>query len=162
MLHFAYGSNMDRRLMRRRCPGARLIGGAVLRDYRFIITKDGYASVAAARGALVHGLLWRLTPRDLAALNAYENIDAGLYRAASLTGAGGRPRGAGARLCGPQRRSRPAAAGLYGTRCGGRARCRAAGRLCRNSRTHLGYAVAVRRRTEWRELWPTKSVRSNA
>jgi gamma-glutamylcyclotransferase (GGCT)/AIG2-like uncharacterized protein YtfP len=84
MLHFAYGSNMDRRLMRRRCAGARLVGGAVLRDHRFIITTDGYASVAAARGALVHGLLWRLTPRDLAALNAYENIDAGLYRAASL------------------------------------------------------------------------------
>jgi hypothetical protein len=91
MLHFAYGSNMDRRLMRRRCPGAGVIGGAVLRDHRFIITKDGYASVAAARGALVHGLLWRLTPRDLAALNAYENIDAGLFRAASLTvHAGGR------------------------------------------------------------------------
>ena len=91
MLHFAYGSNMDRRLMWRRCPDARLLGGAVLRDYRFIITKDGYASVAAARGAVVHGLLWRLTPRDLAALNAYENIDAGLYRAAGMAvQAGGR------------------------------------------------------------------------
>jgi hypothetical protein len=89
MLHFAYGSNMDRRLMRRRCPGAVVVAGAVLRNHRFIITKDGYASVAAARGALVHGLLWRLTPRDLAALNAYENIDAGLYRAASLTVHGG-------------------------------------------------------------------------
>jgi hypothetical protein len=84
MLHFAYGSNMDRRLMGRRCPGARVVGAAVLRDYRFIITKDGYASVVAARGALVHGLLWRLTPRDLAALNAYENLDAGLYRTAGL------------------------------------------------------------------------------
>jgi AIG2 family protein len=85
MLHFAYGSNMDRRLMWRRCPGARVVSGAVLRDHRFIITRDGYASVVAARGALVHGLLWHLTPRDLAALNAYENIDAGLYRAASLS-----------------------------------------------------------------------------
>jgi gamma-glutamylcyclotransferase (GGCT)/AIG2-like uncharacterized protein YtfP len=92
MLHFAYGSNMDRGLMRRHCPGARVVGGAVLRDHRFIITKDGYASVAADRGALVHGLLWHLTPRDLTALNAYENIEAGLYRAASLTvHAGGRP-----------------------------------------------------------------------
>src|SRR5262249_22736325 len=85
MLHFAYASNMDRAAMRRRCPGARLVGSAVLRDYQFIITKDGYASVAAARGREVHGLLWRLTPRDLAALNAYENIDGGLYRAAILT-----------------------------------------------------------------------------
>jgi cation transport regulator ChaC len=85
MLHFAYGSNMDRALMERRCPGARLIGGALLRDYRFLITKDGYASVAAARGGTVHGVLWRLTPRDLAALNAYENIDAGLYRGTQLS-----------------------------------------------------------------------------
>jgi hypothetical protein len=84
MLHFAYASNMDRAAMRRRCPGARLVGGAVLRDYRFIITKDGYASVAAACGREVYGLLWRLTPRDLTALNTYENIDGGLYRAASL------------------------------------------------------------------------------
>jgi len=91
MLHFAYASNMDRAAMRRRCPGARLVGGAVLRDHRFIITKDGYASVAAARGALVHGLLWRLTPRGLIALNAYENIESGLYRAATLpVQAGGR------------------------------------------------------------------------
>jgi hypothetical protein len=85
MLHFAYGSNMDRRLMWRRCPGAQVVSRAVLRDHRFIITKDGYASVVAARGELVHGLLWRITPRDLAALNAYENVDAGLYRAASLS-----------------------------------------------------------------------------
>ena len=85
MLHFAYGSNMDWGLMRRRCQGARLVGGAVLQDHRFVITKDGYASVVAARGAHVHGLLWHLTVRDLAALNAYENIDGGLYRAASLT-----------------------------------------------------------------------------
>jgi hypothetical protein len=84
MLHFAYASNMDRAAMRRRCPGARLVGSAALRDYRFIITEDGYASVAVARGREVHGLLWRLTPRDLVALNAYENIDRGLYRAASL------------------------------------------------------------------------------
>jgi len=85
MLHFAYGSNMDCGLMRRRCPGARLVGDAVLPDHRFVITKDGYASVVAARGARVHGLLWRLTMRDLVALNAYENIDGRLYRAASLT-----------------------------------------------------------------------------
>ncbi len=30
-------------------------------------------------GALLHGVLWRLTPRDLAALNAYESLDSGLY-----------------------------------------------------------------------------------
>jgi hypothetical protein len=41
----------------------------------------GYASGVPAPGGCVHGLLWRLTPRDFAVLNAYENLDGGLYRA---------------------------------------------------------------------------------
>jgi len=80
MLHFAYGSNMDRAAMRRRCPGAVAIGPARLADWRFIITRDGYASIVPAPGEAVHGVLWRLGPRDLSALNAYESLDSGLYR----------------------------------------------------------------------------------
>jgi Gamma-glutamyl cyclotransferase, AIG2-like len=71
-LHFAYGSNMSRALMRRRCPGARALGPARLDGWRFVITRDGYASLVRDPGARVHGVLWGLTPRDLAALNAYE------------------------------------------------------------------------------------------
>jgi cation transport regulator ChaC len=85
MLHFAYGSNMHLDLMRTRCPGAAVAGRAVLRDHRFVITRDGYASVSVVRGGVVHGLLWRVSPRDLAALNAYENIDAGLFRRVLLS-----------------------------------------------------------------------------
>jgi AIG2 family protein len=84
MLHFAYGSNMSAALMGRRCPGARLEGRAILLGYRFIIMRSGFASIAAAPGGCVHGLLWRLTARDVAALNAYENLDGGLYRAVTL------------------------------------------------------------------------------
>jgi gamma-glutamylcyclotransferase (GGCT)/AIG2-like uncharacterized protein YtfP len=71
-LHFAYGSNMSRKLMHRRCPGARALGPARLDDWRFVITRDGYASLVRDGSARVHGVLWRLTPRDLAALDAYE------------------------------------------------------------------------------------------
>jgi cation transport regulator ChaC len=85
MLHFAYGSNMHLGLMRARCTDAGVVGRAVLRDHRFVITRDGYASVTPARGGVVHGVLWRLSPRDLAALNAYENIDAGLFRRVLLS-----------------------------------------------------------------------------
>ena len=84
-LYFAYGSNMSRTLMRRHCPAAREIGTATLAGYRFVITTDGYASIVAASGQTVHGVLWRLTPRDLAALNAYESLDSGLYTRAMLT-----------------------------------------------------------------------------
>ena len=83
-LHFAYGSNMSRALVRRHAPDAQPVGLARLGGYRFIITRDGYASVLPAPGEIVHGVLWRLTPRDVATLNAYENIDSGLYRRAML------------------------------------------------------------------------------
>jgi hypothetical protein len=78
-LYFAYGSNMDRAGMKRRCPGAVAIGTAVLDGYRFIVGLDGWGSVAPARGERVHGVLWRLTLRDRVVLNAYELLDRGLY-----------------------------------------------------------------------------------
>jgi len=71
-LHFAYGSNMSRKLMQRRCPGARALGPARLDNWRFVITRDGYASLVRDPGVQVHGVLWLLSPRDLAALDAYE------------------------------------------------------------------------------------------
>ena len=77
--YFAYGSNISRALMRRRCPGAKAIGTAALPGCRFVITTDGYASIVPNRGGKVHGVLWRLTPRDVAALNVYESLDSGLY-----------------------------------------------------------------------------------
>src|SRR5215470_863751 len=78
-LHFAYGSNMSRGAMGARCPGATALGVATLAGWRFVINPDGYGSIAPHRGGIVHGVLWRLTPRDLAAVNAYENVEGGLY-----------------------------------------------------------------------------------
>jgi hypothetical protein len=84
MLHFAYGSNMHRAVMRKHAPAAVPIGVARLMDFRFVITADGYASVEPARAQAVHGLLWRLTPRDRVTLDGWENIAGGLYRAEIL------------------------------------------------------------------------------
>jgi hypothetical protein len=84
MLHFAYGSNMHRALMRKHAPAAEPIGVAALANYRFIITADGYASVKSARAQAVHGMLWRLTPRDRVTLDAWENIAGRLYRTATM------------------------------------------------------------------------------
>jgi len=85
VLHFAYGSNMSHALMRRRCNGAAPIGPARLDGWRYLITRDGYASIVPRAGSVVHGALWRLTPRDLAALNSYESLDSGLYRRRMLS-----------------------------------------------------------------------------
>jgi len=78
-LYFAYGSNMSRAGMRARCPGARVVGPARLDNYCFFIGIDGWGSVKPSPGDVVHGLLWRLTPRDVAAMHAYELLHAGLY-----------------------------------------------------------------------------------
>jgi cation transport regulator ChaC len=77
--YFAYASNMSRALMQGRCPGAAPVGPADLPGWRFRITADGFASIAPRPGATVRGVLWRLGARELAALNAYEAIESGLY-----------------------------------------------------------------------------------
>jgi hypothetical protein len=79
MLHFAYGSNMSRASMRARCPDAHPLGTATLAGWRFVIGPDGFASVGRQPGGRVHGVLWRLSVRDVAAVNAYESIQSGLY-----------------------------------------------------------------------------------
>jgi gamma-glutamylcyclotransferase (GGCT)/AIG2-like uncharacterized protein YtfP len=84
MLHFAYGANMHRDVMRRHAPAATPVGAATLADYHFVITADGYASVAPKRAHTVHGVLWRITPRDRATLDAWENVAGKHYRAEIL------------------------------------------------------------------------------
>ncbi len=79
MLNFAYGSNMSLEPMRQRCPGARVLGLATLPQHRFVIMANGYASVVPNPSREVHGILWRINPRDLAALDAYEDVAGGLY-----------------------------------------------------------------------------------
>ena len=112
-LHFAYGSNMSRVMMRSHAPEAKPLGVATLQGFRFLIMADGYASVERAVSDTVYGVLWRITPRDRVTLDAWENIGAGLYRAEMLPV---RPRwqtDAGAGLSRTHRPSRPSQAGLH-------------------------------------------------
>jgi AIG2 family protein len=84
ILHFAYGSNMSRAVMRKRAPWAVPIGVATLANHRFVISTDGYASVVPKRAGTVYGVLWRLSPRDCVTLAAWENLAGGLYCAKTL------------------------------------------------------------------------------
>ena len=84
MLHFAYGSNMHPAVMRKHAPRAEPLGAARLANYSFVITADGYASIIPSRGTTVHGVLWRITPRDRVTLDLWENVAGGLYRAATM------------------------------------------------------------------------------
>jgi hypothetical protein len=78
-LHFAYGSNMSRALMGMRCPGATALGPVALAGWCFTVTPDGVGSITVRAGACVHGVLWQMGLRDIAAVNAYEAVDCGLY-----------------------------------------------------------------------------------
>jgi len=62
-----------------RCRGALALGTATLAGWRFVINPEGFGSIAPQPGGRVHGVIWRLTARDLAAINAYESVDSGLY-----------------------------------------------------------------------------------
>ena len=106
-LHFAYGANMSRAVMGKYAPAAQPLGAAVLTHYRFVITADGYASVVPVRGEIVHGVLWRLGAGDRGALDAWENVAAGLYRAQMLP-----VRHAGSRCAALVYRARPRPEGI--------------------------------------------------
>jgi gamma-glutamylcyclotransferase (GGCT)/AIG2-like uncharacterized protein YtfP len=83
-LYFAYGANMDAAAMALRCPVSRLIGGAHLPGYRFIIMREGYASVIRDPRRTVWGTLWELASADVPALDRYEGVAGGLYTKAAL------------------------------------------------------------------------------
>lgn len=78
VIYFAYGSNLSTRQMRARCATARVEARAVLRHHALAF--DGFsarwggpvATLVPARGAEVEGLLYRLQPADLRALDRHE------------------------------------------------------------------------------------------
>jgi gamma-glutamylcyclotransferase (GGCT)/AIG2-like uncharacterized protein YtfP len=78
MLYFAYGSNMERHHMKRRCRSAKFVAAATLRDYELTFTGTstvwggGVADLAPAKGATVEGVLWEITEEDRTALDEYE------------------------------------------------------------------------------------------
>lgn len=93
-LYFAYGANMDAAAMAARCPASVLIGLGRLPRHRFIVMKEGYASVIRDPGREVWGVLWNLALADVPALDRYEGVAGGLYVKANqpIVAAGGAKR----------------------------------------------------------------------
>ena len=83
MLYFAYGSNMDWQQMRDRCPTARFVGVAALRDHRLAFTRRsikrgcGVANVVPVEGQVVWGAVFELDDRDIGRLDAAEGYRLG-------------------------------------------------------------------------------------
>lgn len=73
-LYFAYGSNLCVRQMAARCPDAGDPRPAVLSNHDWLINERGVATVEPCRGGEVHGVLWRLSDRDLTVLDSAEGV----------------------------------------------------------------------------------------
>ena len=71
-LYFAYGSNINLEQMEHRCPDAQLVGPVTLQNYELQFRGSGFATVAPKKDCVVHGLLWKLTPKSEQALDRYE------------------------------------------------------------------------------------------
>ena len=78
-LYFAYGSNMDRTAMAVRCPASQPLGLARLARHRFIVSREGYASVLRDPRRTVWGVVWDVAFADMPALDRYESVASGLY-----------------------------------------------------------------------------------
>lgn len=78
-LVFAYGSNMNRRQMALRCPGARVVCVARLQDHQLVFTGrsarwggGGVATIKPAKRSSVAGVVWWVPGRDLERLDMFE------------------------------------------------------------------------------------------
>lgn len=61
------------------------MGVAVLPDYQVLINAQGVGTVIPAKGKSVFGLLWRLSDKNVEALDAYEGVASGDYRREQVT-----------------------------------------------------------------------------
>lgn len=80
--YLAYGSNLNLRQMKFRCPGAKPVGTTTLEGYKLLFRGPHEGAVATVEpkvGSSVPVLIWETTPKDELALDHYEGYPF-LYR----------------------------------------------------------------------------------
>lgn len=81
--YIAYGSNLNVRQMRMRCPSARIIGTSVLKDYELLFkgSKTGsYLTIEKCETGTVPIVIWEVTAQDEKALDRYEGYPNFYYK----------------------------------------------------------------------------------
>lgn len=82
--YIAYGSNLNIRQMRMRCPGARIMGTAVIGDYELLFKGSctgSYLTIEPKAGESVPVAVWEVTEADEAALDSCEGFPTFYYKA---------------------------------------------------------------------------------
>lgn len=78
MYYFAYGSNLNRKQMKERCPGAKPLFKATLPNFKLIFTgwsrnwRGGTASIRPFKDEKVIGGIYEISEKDLKSLDIYE------------------------------------------------------------------------------------------
>lgn len=83
MYYLAYGSNLNVGQMAHRCPDAKIIGTAEIKDYRLLFkgSKTGsYLTIEKAKGYVVPVAVWEVSDRDIASLDRYEGYPNFYYK----------------------------------------------------------------------------------
>ena len=81
--YIAYGSNLNVGQMRRRCPGATILGTATLNDWGLLFrgSKTGsFLTIEEKEGGRVPVAVWEVTPADEDALDHYEGFPRFYYK----------------------------------------------------------------------------------
>ena len=82
--YIAYGSNLNIEQMKRRCPQARIIGTAEMKDYELLFKGSltgSYLTIEKNKGGRVPVAVWETTEADEAALDRYEGFPTFYYKA---------------------------------------------------------------------------------
>ena len=81
--YIAYGSNLNIRQMRMRCPHARVIGTAVIKNYELLFKGSltgAYLTIEPKKGGEVPVAAWEVTESDEAELDRYEGFPTFYYK----------------------------------------------------------------------------------
>lgn len=79
-LYFAYGSNINMKQMKERCPSATFFSKAIMRDYRLDFPRrserwgGGVAGITKDESNFVEGVIYELTFEDLLKLDIFEGV----------------------------------------------------------------------------------------
>ena len=82
--YVAYGSNLNKRQMMMRCPGAKAVGTGFIRGYELLFkgSKTGaYLTIEKKRGGRVPIAIWKVTKENEEALDRYEGYPTFYYKA---------------------------------------------------------------------------------
>lgn len=83
MYYLAYGSNLNVAQMGRRCPTARIVGTATIKNYRLMFkgSRSGnYLTIEKAKGYEVPVAVWDVKPSDIQSLDIYEGYPHFYYK----------------------------------------------------------------------------------